>query len=161
MLRYARMTTTSTLSPYFLSGLTFSLGLLLSGMISPLKVISFLHVLPPYSSFDPSLALIVLGGVLPNAVAYYRLQKEEKPSFRMEKWRVPTGTDLDTRLVLGAAIFGAGWGLSGVCPGPALVGLSQTALAYAMGEGPVEAVKAVAVFVSTMVAGMGAVSVIA
>ncbi len=114
-------------APYFIAGLTFSLGLLMSGMASPLKVVSFLHLLPPWTSFDPSLAMVVLTGVLPNTLHYVHLRRSVEPSgkspvrYMWESWQVPSRTDIDWRLLLGAAIFGIGWGLSGVCPGPAIV----------------------------------------
>ena len=107
--------------PYFVSGLVFALGLQISGMLSPLKVISFLQPFSP--TFDPSLAMVVLGGVLPNALHYVDLKKEAKLFW--EEWRVPNRTDIDWRLIAGSVMFGLGWGLAGVCPGPALVGLSN------------------------------------
>lgn len=118
--------------PYFLAGLTFSLGLSLSGMISPLKVISFLRILPPWTAFDPSLAIIILTGVLPNALHYAHFTSNSdtsngKPKTRLawESWQIPHRTDIDWKLLLGAALFGVGWGLGGVCPGPAIVSLGQ------------------------------------
>lgn len=122
--------------PYFFHGLTFSLGLIISGMISPLKVLSFLQ--PLSTTFDPSLAMVVLSGVIPNGIHYYyhyiRPQSQSGPEkkrqslYGWEEWRVPSRTDIDWRLVVGSVIFGAGWGLAGVCPGPAVVGLGQAAM---------------------------------
>lgn len=109
-------------TPYFLSGLVFALGLQISGMISPLKVVSFLQPLQP--NFDPSLAMVVLGGVLPNAIHYSDLKHEAKLAW--ENWQVPERRDIDWRLLAGSVAFGLGWGLAGVCPGPGLVGLSQS-----------------------------------
>jgi uncharacterized membrane protein YedE/YeeE len=116
--------------PYFISGLVFALGLQISGMLSPLKVISFLQPFSP--SFDPSLAMVVVGGVLPNALHYVDLKKEAKLFW--EEWRVPNRTDIDWRLIAGSVMFGLGWGLAGVCPGPALVGLSQGVLYGSAGK---------------------------
>ncbi|ORY26766.1 hypothetical protein BCR39DRAFT_540138 [Naematelia encephala] len=119
------------LVPFFLEGLTFSLGLLLSGMASPLKVISFLRILPPWAKFDPSLVMVVLTGVLPNALHYARLKSTSstpdslKPRYSWESWQVPRRSDIDRPLLLGSALFGVGWGLSGVCPGPAIVALGE------------------------------------
>lgn len=110
--------------PYFVSGLTFALGLQISGMISPLKVISFLQ--PFQANFDPSLAMVVLGGVIPNTLHYQGLKHQAKLAW--EEWRVPSRTDIDWRLIVGSVAFGLGWGLAGVCPGPGLVGLSQSFL---------------------------------
>jgi len=107
--------------PYFLSGLIFALGLQISGMLSPLKVISFLQPFSP--TFDPSLAMVVIGGVIPNMLHYVDLKKEAKLFW--EEWRVPARRDIDWRLITGSVLFGLGWGLAGVCPGPALVGLSH------------------------------------
>lgn len=93
-------------------------------MISPLKVVSFLQPFQP--NFDPSLAMVVLGGVIPNAVHYRDLKHHAKLVW--EEWRVPSRTDIDWRLIVGSVAFGLGWGLAGVCPGPGLAGLSQSLL---------------------------------
>ncbi|TXT04310.1 hypothetical protein VHUM_04197 [Vanrija humicola] len=118
--------TATQLAPYALSGLTFSLGLILSGMVSPLKVIGFLRFPPPLSQWDPSLALVFLGGVVPNAVHWASVVRA--PTLPWESWRVPSRTDIDWRLVAGSALFGVGWGLAGVCPGPAVVAGGQLSL---------------------------------
>ena len=110
--------------PYALSGLTFSLGLLISGMVSPLKVISFLRLIPPWTVFDPSLFFIVLGGVVPNAVDW-AFTTSKTPRLPWEAWRVPDRKDIDWKLLLGSAVFGVGWGMAGVCPGPAIVALGE------------------------------------
>lgn len=141
--------------PYLLSGLTFSLGLLMSGMVSPLKVISFLRCLPPFTAFDPSLAMIILGGVLPNGIHYAYLKRSNvcpTTTFPWEKWCVPSTTEIDRRLVLGSTVFGVGWGLCGVCPGPALVSLSETMLGAVSGSGGLLGVLS---FLCSMAIGMG------
>ncbi|KAK4688061.1 uncharacterized protein P7C73_g2060, partial [Tremellales sp. Uapishka_1] len=146
------------LAPYFLSGLTFSIGLSMSGMVSPLKVISFLRLLPllpPWTAFDPSLAMVVLGGVVPNAIHYAYISGTPKPRLAWEKWQVPSRRDIDWRLVTGAAIFGIGWGLSGVCPGPAIVSLGQVAVAGLQGENVEKTLKGVVAFGAAMIVGMG------
>lgn len=125
------------LTPYLLTGITFSLGLILSGMVSPLKVIGFLRFPPPMAGFDPSLALVFLGGVVPNAIHWRGVVPV--PKLPWEKWRVPSRTDIDWRLVLGSLLFGLGWGLAGVCPGPAVVAggqLSWNLLASVGAKGP-------------------------
>ena len=137
---------------YLLSGLIFSTGLLVSGMADPRKVLSFLTIshLP---SFDPSLAMVVLSGVVPNAVHWYNTAKG-KARLSWEKWSVPTRQDVDYRLVLGSALFGIGWGLAGVCPGPAVVGVGQTVVGAVQGRAVAPVAQSIAAFVGAMVAGM-------
>lgn len=98
----------------------FSLGLSLTGMLRPSKVLSFFYVplsssssssLPPW---DPSLALVALGGLLPNMVAWRLLAKDRAAPRKREKWEVPTGGKIDRRLIFGSAMFGIGWGESDV-----------------------------------------------
>ncbi|ORX36050.1 hypothetical protein BD324DRAFT_581517 [Kockovaella imperatae] len=141
------------LAPYFLAGLTFSFGLLISGMADPRKV---LHFLTPFSPrFDPSLAMIVLGGVVPNAL-YWNYTPKGKVQYPWEEWRIPTRTDIDRRLMAGSMIFGIGWGLAGVCPGPAIVGIGKIVQGIISGEdigGPGAPLLA---FILSMIMGMGA-----
>ncbi|RXK36504.1 hypothetical protein M231_06225 [Tremella mesenterica] len=109
--------------PYILNGIIFSLGLQMSGMISPLKVAAFLTPFSP--DFDPSLALIVITGVIPNAIQWGIIKNIRRPKLDWESWNVPTRPDIDWKLLLGSSLFGVGWALTGVCPGPAVVGLSN------------------------------------
>lgn len=97
------------------SGLLFGAGLALSGMVNPAKVLNFLDVA---GTFDPTL-LFVLGGAVVTTFIGYKLVLPPQPLF-VERFQWPTKTDIDGRLVAGAAIFGIGWGLSGFCPGPAI-----------------------------------------
>jgi uncharacterized protein len=97
------------------SGLLFGAGLALSGMVNPAKVLNFLDLA---GTFDPTL-LFVLGGAVVTTFIGYRLALPREPLFA-ERFQWPTKTDVDARLVAGAAIFGVGWGLSGFCPGPAI-----------------------------------------
>jgi uncharacterized protein len=97
------------------SGLLFGAGLALSGMVNPAKVLNFLDLA---GTFDPTL-LFVLGGAVVTTFIGYKLVLPSQPLFA-ERFRWPTKTDIDGRLVAGAAIFGVGWGLSGFCPGPAI-----------------------------------------
>lgn len=98
------------------AGLVFGLGLVISGMINPLKVQNFLDVA---GAWDPSLAL-VMGAALIVAGAGYRLVlRREQPLFEA-RFQVPSLTAIDAKLLGGAAVFGAGWGLAGFCPGPAI-----------------------------------------
>jgi len=121
----------------FLAGLLFGWGLLLSGMTDPGKVQGFLDL---FGTWDPSLAL-VMGGAIAVGMFAFALAKRRASTFLGGVMQVPTSRDVDGPLVLGSLIFGAGWGLSGFCPGPAIVSL-------AAGE-----FKA-AIFVGAMVAGM-------
>ena len=119
------------------SGLLFGLGLILSGMANPAKVLGFLDLAGPW---DPSLAVVIAGALAVGLVAF-SLARRRSLSWLGEPMRLPAAGDIDRRLVLGGLAFGIGWGLAGFCPGPALV-------ATAMGQG-----KAI-VFTIAMVAGM-------
>jgi uncharacterized membrane protein YedE/YeeE len=121
----------------FLVGLLFGLGLLLSGMTDPGKVLGFLDL---FGNWDPSLAL-VMGGAIGVGVFAFTLAKKRTVSFLGGVMRLPTSSQIDRRLIVGALLFGAGWGLAGFCPGPALVSLAA---------GQPKA----AVFVAFMVVGM-------
>ncbi|CAP91874.1 UPF0394 membrane protein [Penicillium chrysogenum] len=115
----------------YVAGLQFGLGLLISGMADPAKVLRFFAFLTNPSRFDPSLALIILFGIGPSLFTFLtekpgQMVEKGKPAARptlAEKWRLPTATvsDIDWRFVAGAAMFGLAWGLKGVCPGPAIL----------------------------------------
>ena len=98
------------------SGVVFGVGLLLSGMTQPSKVAGFLDL---SSAWDPSLGLVMAGAIGVHFLAYRFIQRLDKP-ISAEIWRLPTGRGIDRRLLIGSALFGAGWGLGGYCPGPAL-----------------------------------------
>lgn len=109
----------------FAYGLLFGLGLIVAGMSNPAKVLAFLDVA---GAWDPSLAIVMASALLTLGLARYLMHRnndaadsEQEPSVR-----VPAG--VDGKLITGAAIFGVGWGLSGFCPGPALLGLSAGVL---------------------------------
>ena len=104
----------------FLVGLLFGLGLLLSGMTDPAKVIGFLDL---SGSWDPSLAF-VMGGAIAVGFFAFAVAKKRTLSFFGAAIRLPTSGQIDRRLVVGALVFGAGWGLAGFCPGPALVSMA-------------------------------------
>lgn len=108
----------------FFSGLLFALGLGISGMTRPLKVIGFLDF---FGDWDASLAFVMFGAIAVYFVAYRWSRKMPSPLFA-SGFSLPTRSDLDAKLILGAAIFGAGWGLAGFCPGPALTSLASGAL---------------------------------
>ena len=100
-----------------LSGLLFSLGLCVSGMTRPSKILAFLDVA---GAWDPSLALVMAGAVGVSALAF-RAARRRAPVLEERYHLPPVGAVVDRRLVLGSALFGVGWGLSGLCPGPAVV----------------------------------------
>lgn len=122
----------------FLVGLIFGLGLLVSGMANPEKVLGFLDLA---GAWDPSLALVMGGAVGVGMIAFAVAHKRDT-ALLGEPIRLPTRRDIDSRLVLGSLGFGIGWGLAGFCPGPALIALGALEL------------KAL-VFVAAMIAGMG------
>jgi uncharacterized membrane protein YedE/YeeE len=105
------------------AGLLFGTGLILSGMANPAKVQNFLDL---FGTWDPSLAFVMGGAIMVNMPGFWLVQKRTKPLFH-DVFHLPTRTDFDTRLVVGAATFGIGWGLGGFCPGPALTALPLAA----------------------------------
>ncbi|WP_454685162.1 DUF6691 family protein [Ancylobacter moscoviensis] len=120
-------------------GLLFGVGLIVSGMGNPAKVLNFLDL---FGTFDPSLAF-VMGGAVVVAFIGYRLVLARPAPLLAERFQVPTRTDIDVRLILGPALFGVGWGLGGFCPGPAFTALGLGA-------------PGTLVFVPAMLAGMWA-----
>jgi uncharacterized protein len=123
----------------FAAGLLFGLGLALSGMLDPARVRGFLDV---GGAWDPSLAFVLGGAVSVSALGYGLARRLPRPALA-ETFDLPTSRRIDAPLVLGAALFGIGWGLSGFCPGPAVAALST-------GAAPV------LVFVAAMLLGMTA-----
>jgi len=121
-----------------LAGLVFGLGLIVSGMANPAKVLGFLDL---GGNWDPSLAFVMAGAIAVGAVAFTVANRRSRSMLGAEM-RLPSARHLDRRLILGSMLFGIGWGVAGFCPGPALVSLG-------MGE-----VKAL-VFVAAMLVGMG------
>lgn len=120
----------------FAVGLVFAIGLAVSGMTQPQKIVGFLD---PWS-WDPSLLFVMLGAVGVHLVSYPIVRRRRSPLLDT-KWHVPTRNDITARLLLGSALFGIGWGLAGFCPGPALTSLATGDLR-------------VPLFVATMIAGM-------
>ncbi|HWP65142.1 MAG TPA: DUF6691 family protein [Candidatus Limnocylindria bacterium] len=123
----------------FLAGAVFALGLGVSGMTHPEKIIGFLDVA---GAWDPSLAFVMVGAIAVYAPLSRRIVRRAAPLLGAA-FSVPTRRDLDPKLILGAALFGIGWGLGGFCPGPAILAL----LSWSPG---------VLAFVVSMVAGMAA-----
>lgn len=104
----------------FVVGLLFGLGLMLSGMTDPAKVIGFLDL---FGNWDPSLAF-VMGGAIAVGFFAFALAKKRTTNFLGGALHLPKSTHIDKRLVFGNLAFGAGWGLAGFCPGPALVSMA-------------------------------------
>ncbi len=111
----------------FSVGLLFATGLAISGMTQPQKVIGFLN---PWD-WDPSLLFVMLGAVGVHLVSYPLIRRRASPLLDT-KWHVPTRKDVTTRLIMGSALFGIGWGLAGFCPGPALTSLASGDLRSAL-----------------------------
>ncbi|MBW0146311.1 DUF6691 family protein [Marinobacter arenosus] len=126
-----------------LAGLLFGLGLIVSGMANPEKVLGFLDIA---GLWDPSLAF-VMGGAILVGLGAFAVARRRTLSFLGFSMKIPSNTHIDKRLVIGGLAFGAGWGIAGFCPGPGLV---------ALGAGEIKAV----VFVASMVAGMAVFEVI-
>lgn len=120
-----------------LAGLVFGVGLLVSGMANPVKVLGFLDLT---GQWDPSLAFVMGGAVAVGSIAFLLARRRTVSLIGLEM-KLPTANHIDRRLVVGSTIFGIGWGIAGFCPGPALV-------AVGMGEA-----KAIA-FVIAMLLGM-------
>lgn len=127
----------------FLAGLVFGVGLLVSGMANPEKVLGFLDLA---GHWDPSLALVMGGAILVGVIAFSLARNRQKSWLGFEM-KLPGTRLIDGRLVLGSLLFGAGWGLAGFCPGPGIV---------ALGAGEIKG----AAFVASMVAGMALVRVV-
>lgn len=111
-----------------LSGLLFAVGLGVSGMTRPSKVMGFLDL---FGAWDASLAFVMIGAIAIYFVLYRLITKRPTPLFDA-RFHLPTRKDIDVRLVLGAALFGAGWGLGGYCPGPGLVSTAAGVLPAAV-----------------------------
>jgi len=122
----------------FLSGLIFGIGLIISGMANPAKVLAFLDIT---GLWDPSLIFVMAGAIAIGFFAFLWARSRHTTLLGAEM-KLPSATKVDRRLIIGAMMFGAGWGLAGFCPGPALVGL---------GMGLPKAL----LFVAAMLAGMG------
>ena len=104
-----------------LCGTVFGAGLALSGMTNPAKVLAFLDF---FGAWDPTLAFVMGGALAVSAVGFAFARRTQKPWIG-ERFALPTRRDLDRDLILGATLFGVGWGLVGLCPGPALANLGR------------------------------------
>jgi len=101
------------------AGAIFGAGLALAGMLNPAKVVGFLDV---FGMWDPSLGLVMAGGILVNATGHYFVMKRHRPILDT-RFELPTSNNIDRPLLIGSAIFGIGWGLAGYCPGPVVASL--------------------------------------
>ena len=127
----------TTVFTSLLAGLVFGLGLIVSGMANPAKVLGFLDLA---GAWDPSLAFVMAGAIAVSALAF-ALAKTRTVSWLGAAMTLPGPRDIDHRLVIGSVLFGIGWGVAGFCPGPGLV---------ALGMGEIKAL----VFVAAMLLGM-------
>ncbi|MGZ3743143.1 MAG: DUF6691 family protein [Pseudobdellovibrionaceae bacterium] len=105
-------------------GFIFAVGLGISGMTQPQKVVGFLDL---FGSWDPSLMFVMIGAILVHFVTYKLIRKRKSPLFS-PVWHVPTKTEITPALITGSFIFGVGWGLGGYCPGPAVTSLASFGL---------------------------------
>jgi uncharacterized protein len=107
----------------FVIGLVFGTGLVVAGMSDPAKVLNFLDFAAiPSGTWDASLAFVLGGAVIVAALGFRLVLKRDKPVFG-QTFHLPTARHIDTRIIVGPALFGIGWGLAGFCPGPALTAL--------------------------------------
>lgn len=126
-----------TLWSAFIVGFIFAIGLGVSGMTQPQKVIGFLDI---FGAWDPSLLFVMVGAIVVHFITYRLIRKKKTPWFE-DEWHVPTRKEITPSLLVGGLIFGMGWGLAGYCPGPAVTSLAS------LESRPV-------IFVVSMIAGM-------
>ena len=99
-----------------ISGIVFGIGLVISEMINPEKVLGFLDL---FGNWDPSLAFVMIGALIVSSPLFHIIKKKEKPIFA-ENFNYSNNKNINNRLIIGSVLFGAGWGLVGLCPGPAI-----------------------------------------
>ena len=104
----------------YFSGVVFSVGLVISGMTNPNKVIGFLDI---FGNWDASLAFVMGGAVILNLFTFHIIKKRKKPVFT-KGFEWPNAKEIDSKLIIGSSLFGVGWGISGICPGPGIVNLT-------------------------------------
>ena len=97
-------------------GTIFGIGLVISQMINPAKVLGFLNV---FGEWDPSLAFVMIGALIVSSPLFHLFKNKEKPVF-FTSFSISENKEIDKRLIIGSILFGAGWGLAGLCPGPAI-----------------------------------------
>ena len=117
-------------------GIIFGIGLVISEMINPAKVLGFLNI---FDKWDPSLAFVMIGALIVSTPLFHLFKKKDKPIFS-ESFSISNAKEIDRKLIIGSVLFGAGWGLIGLCPGPAisslaLVNISSVAFVFWMSIG--------------------------
>ena len=115
------------------SGIVFGVGLVISEMINPEKVLGFLDL---FGNWDPSLAFVMIGALIVSSPLFHIIKNKEKPLFA-KKFNYSNNKEVNNRLIVGSALFGAGWGLGGLCPGPAissiaLININSITFVFAM-----------------------------
>jgi len=115
------------------SGIVFGVGLVISKMINPEKVLGFLDL---FGNWDPSLAFVMIGALIVSSPLFHIIKNKKKPLFA-EKFNYSNNKEVNNRLIVGSALFGAGWGLGGLCPGPAissiaLININSITFVFAM-----------------------------
>ena len=103
-----------------ISGIIFGIGLVISEMVNPAKVLGFLDL---FGNWDPSLAFVMIGALIISSPLFQVIKKREKPIF-VEQFNYSNNKEINNKLIIGSALFGAGWGLGGLCPGPAISSIS-------------------------------------
>lgn len=114
------MSAARRLLPPLISGLIFGAGLTIGGMTDPARVRGFLDI---FGSWDPTLAFVMGGALIVMAVAWWFQRRMKRPIFG-ESFSLPDRQDLEPKLIIGAVLFGVGWGVAGICPGPAVASLA-------------------------------------
>ena len=115
------------------SGIVFGVGLVISKMINPEKVLGFLDL---FGNWDPSLAFVMIGALIVSSPLFHIIKNKKKPLLA-DKFNYSNNKEVNNRLIVGAALFGAGWGLGGLCPGPAissiaLININSITFVFAM-----------------------------
>ena len=115
------------------SGIVFGVGLVISKMINPEKVLGFLDL---FGNWDPSLAFVMIGALIVSSPLFHIIKNKKKPLFA-DKFNYSNNKMINNRLIVGSALFGAGWGLGGLCPGPAissiaLININSITFVFAM-----------------------------
>jgi uncharacterized membrane protein YedE/YeeE len=116
-----------------ISGIIFGIGLVISEMVNPAKVLGFLDL---FGNWDPSLAFVMIGALVISSPLFHVIKKREKPIFDVQ-FNYSNNKEINNKLIIGSALFGAGWGLGGLCPGPAissiaLININSITFVFAM-----------------------------